>query len=53
MGPSETQVVSTGRLELGAEFTEEKLKESESRILGLLHDHGYWKAKVEAQTGFP
>ena len=53
IGPSETQVVSTGRLELGAQFTEEKLKESESRILGLLHDNGYWKAQVERRSGFP
>ena len=45
-------MVSTGRLELGAQFTEEKLKESESRILGLLHDHGYWKAKVDARLDF-
>jgi outer membrane protein insertion porin family len=48
IGPNETQVVNTGRLELGTQFTEEKLKESESRILRLLHDHGYWKAQVGA-----
>jgi outer membrane protein insertion porin family len=48
IGPNETQVVNTGRLELGAQFTEEKLKDSESRILRLLHDHGYWNAQVGA-----
>ena len=52
IGPNETQVVNTGRLELGAQFTEEKLKDSESRILGLLHDHGYWKARVGADLDF-
>ena len=44
IGPSETQVVNTGRLELGTPFTEENLRNPESRILHLLHDHGYWKA---------
>jgi len=52
IGPNEAQVVNTGRLELGAQFTEEKLKDSESRILGLLHDHGYWKARVSADLDF-
>jgi outer membrane protein assembly complex protein YaeT len=52
IGPNETQVVNTGRLELGAQFTEEKLKDSENRILGLLHDHGYWKARVSADLSF-
>lgn len=50
--PNETQVVSTGRLELGAQFTQEKLKDSESRILGLLHEHGFWKARVGAKLNF-
>jgi len=49
VGPNETQVVNTGRLELGALFTEEKLNDSEGRILRLLHDHGYWRALVEAK----
>ncbi|MGA3126044.1 MAG: POTRA domain-containing protein [Candidatus Korobacteraceae bacterium] len=49
VGPSETQVVNTGRLELGTLFTEENLEDSESRILHLLHDNGYWKAQVEAK----
>ncbi|HVJ05557.1 MAG TPA: outer membrane protein assembly factor BamA [Candidatus Saccharimonadales bacterium] len=48
VGPSETQVINTGRLELGALFTQEKLQDSESRILRLLHDNGYWKAEVGA-----
>jgi outer membrane protein insertion porin family len=48
-GPNESQVVSTGRLGLGTEFTEEKLKDSESSILRLLHDHGYWMAQVGAK----
>ena len=49
IGPNETQVVNTGRLELGTLFTEEKLAESEGRILQLLHEHGYWKAQVGAK----
>lgn len=49
IGPNETQVVNTGRLELGTLFTEEKLKDSESRILRLLRDHGYWNAEVGAK----
>jgi outer membrane protein insertion porin family len=49
IGPNESQVVNTGRLELGTQFTEEKLKDSEDRILRLLHDHGYWKAQVGAK----
>jgi len=49
VGPSETQVVNTGRLELGKLFTEESLEDSESRILHLLHDYGYWKAEVQAK----
>jgi outer membrane protein insertion porin family len=49
IGPNEIQVVNTGRLELGAQFTNEKLKDSENRILRLLHDHGYWKAVVGAK----
>jgi outer membrane protein assembly complex protein YaeT len=48
IGPNETQVVNTGRLELGTLFTEEKLKDSKNRILRLLHDHGYWNAQVGA-----
>lgn len=48
IGPTETQVVNTGRLELGTQFTEEKLKDSEIRILRLLHEHGYWQAQVGA-----
>jgi outer membrane protein insertion porin family len=48
-GPNDTQVVSTGRLDLGAVFTEEKLKDSESRIVRLLHDSGYWSAQVGAK----
>jgi len=49
IGPNETQVVNTGRLELGTEFTDEKLKDSESRILRLLHDSGYYQAQVGAK----
>jgi outer membrane protein insertion porin family len=49
IGPNETQVVNTGRLELGTQFTEAKLKDSESRIVRLLHDHGYWRAQVGAK----
>jgi outer membrane protein assembly complex protein YaeT len=48
IGPNEVQVVNTGRLELGTLFTEEKLKDSESRILRLLREHGYWQAQVKA-----
>ncbi len=48
VGPNETQVINTGRLELGTLFTQEKLKDSESRILRLMHDNGYWKAEVGA-----
>ena len=48
-GPSESQVVSTGRLELGSEFSEETLKDSESRIVRLFHDSGYWQARVHAR----
>ena len=48
-GPSDVQVVNTGRLELGALFTEAMLKDSEERILRLLHDNGYWKAVVDAK----
>jgi outer membrane protein assembly complex protein YaeT len=48
-GPNESQVVSTGRLELGAVFTEATLQDSETRILRLLHDDGYWTAKVDAK----
>jgi outer membrane protein assembly complex protein YaeT len=48
IGPNETQAVNTGRLELGTLFTEEKLKDSKTRILRLLHDHGYWNAQVGA-----
>jgi outer membrane protein insertion porin family len=48
-GPNESQVVNTGRLELGTEFSEEKLKDSEDRILRLMHDSGYWTAKVDAK----
>jgi outer membrane protein assembly complex protein YaeT len=47
-GPNESQVVSTGRLELGAPFTDEALQESENRILRLMHDNGYWRAQVSA-----
>jgi outer membrane protein insertion porin family len=46
VGPSETQIISTGRLELGAQFTEAKLKDSEQRILRLLHEYGFWQAQV-------
>jgi outer membrane protein assembly complex protein YaeT len=49
IGPNETQLVNSGRLELGTEFTQEKLEESRNRILQLLHDHGYWKAQVNAK----
>ena len=45
-GPSNVQVVSTGRLELGNHFSDAMLKDSESRILRLMHDNGYWKAEV-------
>jgi len=48
-GPNETQVVNTGRLELGTLFSPEKLEESKSRILQLLHQHGYWRAQVVAK----
>jgi outer membrane protein assembly complex protein YaeT len=48
-GPSETEVVNTGRLELGAQFTDEKLKDSEERILRLMHNNGYWQAQVGAR----
>jgi outer membrane protein insertion porin family len=48
-GPGEIQVVSTGRLELGSEFNEAKLKGSEERILRLLHDSGYWRAEVRSE----
>ena len=48
IGPTESQVVNTGRLELGTQFTEQKLKDSETRMLRLLHDHGYWNAQVGA-----
>jgi len=48
-GPGESQVVSTGRLELGTEFNEIKLKDSEDRILRLLHDSGYWQAEVHTE----
>jgi len=47
-GPGENQVVSTGRLELGALFTEAALKESEERIVRLMHDNGFWRAEVSA-----
>jgi outer membrane protein assembly complex protein YaeT len=46
IGPTESQVVNTGRLDLGALFTDEKLKDSELRITRLLHDNGYWRAEV-------
>jgi outer membrane protein assembly complex protein YaeT len=49
IGPNATQVVNTGRMELGTQFTQEKLEESENRILQLLHNHGYWKAQVSAK----
>ena len=49
IGPNATQVANTGRLDLGTEFTQEKLEESESRILQLLHGDGYWKAQVSAK----
>lgn len=45
-GPSDVQVVSTGRLELGTLFTDEMLKDSVSRVLRLMHDNGYWKAEI-------
>ncbi len=48
-GPRESQVVSTGRLELGTEFTETKLKDSEDQILRLLHDNGYWQAQLHPE----
>jgi outer membrane protein assembly complex protein YaeT len=48
IGPNDTQVVNTGRLELGTLFTDERLQDSKERILRLLHDHGYWKAEVGA-----
>jgi outer membrane protein insertion porin family len=48
-GPSESEVLSTGRLELGAQFTNAKLKDAESRILRLMHDAGYWMASVDAE----
>jgi outer membrane protein assembly complex protein YaeT len=49
IGPNEVQVVNTGRLELGTLFTEAMLKDSEERILRLLHENGYWKAEVGAK----
>lgn len=49
IGPGETQVVNSGRLEFGAQFTEDKLKDSEDRIVRLLRDDGYWKAEVGAK----
>jgi len=48
-GPNEVQVVNTGRLELGTLFTEAMLKDSEERILRLLHENGYWRAEVGAK----
>ena len=48
-GPGETQVVSTGRLELGTEFNEAKLKDSEDRILRLLRESGYWQAELHSE----
>lgn len=48
-GPTAVQVVNTGRLELGTLFTEAMLKDSESRILRLMQDNGYWKAQVDAK----
>jgi outer membrane protein assembly complex protein YaeT len=49
IGPTETQVVNTGRLDLGTLFTDEKLKDSKLRITRLLHDSGYWKSQVGAK----
>jgi len=48
-GPNESQLVSSGRLELGTQFTDEKLKTSQERILRLLHENGYWQARVAAK----
>jgi outer membrane protein assembly complex protein YaeT len=48
-GPSGVQVVNTGRLELGMLFTEAMLKDSESRILRLMQDNGYWRTEVDAK----
>ena len=48
-GPSDVQVISTGRLELGTLFSDAMLKDSESRILRLMNDNGYWKAEVSAK----
>ena len=48
-GPTDVQVVSTGRLELGTLFTDAMLKDSEVRILRLMHDNGYWQADVSAK----
>jgi len=49
-GPGETQVISTGRLELGTQFTEAKLKDSEQRMLRLMRENGYWQARVSEEV---
>ncbi|MGC2211057.1 MAG: POTRA domain-containing protein [Candidatus Korobacteraceae bacterium] len=48
-GPNDSGVVSSAGLELGAEFTEESLKDSEQRIALLLQRSGYWMAQVDAK----
>jgi outer membrane protein insertion porin family len=48
-GPNDSEVVSAAGLELGTEFSEEKLKDSEDRIARLLQGNGYWTAQVDAK----
>jgi outer membrane protein insertion porin family len=48
-GPNDSQAISTAGLELGTEFTEEKLKDAEARIVRLLQGDGYWTARVDAK----
>jgi len=48
-GPNDSEVVGSAGLELGTEFTEDKLKDAETRIARLLQGNGYWTAQVGAK----
>jgi outer membrane protein insertion porin family len=48
-GPTETQLVHSTRLGLGELFTEQKLQDSINRMLRIMEDNGYYRARITCQ----